>query len=304
MKLDDLTAQHTPEPFRVLIVDDEPALARLYSLMLRQVGMETREVTDPLKVMEPLVDFRPDIILMDVYMPGCNGTEIAAVIRQQEAYVGIPIMFLSSETDVTKQLEAMRQGGDDFLLKPVQPRYLISSVLTRATRARVLQNLMVRDSLTGLLNHTKTKEQLGIEIERVRRLGHEISLAMIDIDHFKKVNDTYGHATGDRVLRSLSRLLSQRMRQTDVVGRYGGEEFAVIMVGASAENARRAIEKVRASWAKLPHYSNGREFYSTFSAGVASAPPHETAATLSEAADAALYRAKGAGRDQVVLASE
>ena len=302
VKLDDLTAQHTPEPFRVLIVDDEPALARLYSLILRQIGMETREVTDPLEVMAPLVDFRPDIILMDVYMPGCNGTEIAAVIRQQEAYVGIPIMFLSSETDTFKQLEAMRQGGDDFLLKPVQPRYLVSSVLTRATRARVLQNLMVRDSLTGLLNHTKTKEQLNIEVERMRRLGHEISLAMIDIDHFKKVNDTYGHATGDRVLRSLSRLLSQRMRQTDVVGRYGGEEFAVIMIGAGAENARRAIDKVRESWAQLPHFSNGREFHSTFSAGVASAPPFNNAATLSEAADAALYQAKGAGRDRVLLA--
>ena len=301
VKLDDLTALHTPEPFRVLIVDDEPALARLYSLILRQAGMETREVTDPMQVMAPLVDFRPDLILMDVYMPGCNGSEIAAVIRQQEAYVGIPIMFLSSESDTVKQLEAMRLGGDEFVQKPVQPRYLVSSVLTRATRARVLQNLMVRDSLTGLLNHTKTKEQLGIEIERMRRLGHNISLAMIDIDHFKKVNDTYGHATGDRVLRSLSRLLSQRMRQTDVVGRYGGEEFAVIMVGAGAEDAQRAIDKVRESWAQLPHFSNGREFYSTFSAGVASAPPHTKAATLSEAADAALYQAKDAGRDRVVL---
>lgn len=301
VKLDDLTALHTPEPFRVLIVDDEPALARLYSLILRQAGMETCEVTEPLEVMAPLVDFRADLILMDVYMPGCDGSEIAAVIRQQEAYVGIPIMFLSSESDTVKQLEAMRLGGDEFLQKPVQPRYLVSSVLTRATRARVLQNLMIRDSLTGLLNHTKTKEQLNIEIERMKRLGHPVSLAMIDIDHFKKVNDTYGHATGDRVLRSLSRLLSQRMRQTDVVGRYGGEEFAVIMVGASAENAQRAIDKVRESWANLAHFSNGREFTSTFSAGVAAAPPHKTATTLSESADAALYAAKGAGRNHVAL---
>ena len=301
VKLDDLTALHTPEPFRVLIVDDEPALARLYAVILNQAGLETREVTDPLEVMAPLVDFRPDLILMDVYMPDCNGSEIAAVIRQQEAYVGIPIMFLSSESDTIKQLEAMRLGGDEFLQKPVEPRYLVSSVLTRATRARVLQNLMIRDSLTGLLNHTKTKEQLGIEIERMRRLGHTISLAMIDIDHFKKVNDTYGHATGDRVLRSLSRLLSQRMRQTDVVGRYGGEEFAVIMVGAGAENAQRAIDKVREAWEQLPHFSNGREFYSTFSAGVAAAPPHITAATLSESADSALYAAKNAGRNQVAL---
>ena len=301
VKLDDLTALHTPEPFRVLIVDDEPALARLYSVILNQAGMETREVTDPLEVMAPLVDFRPDLILMDVYMPDCNGSEIAAVIRQQEAYVGIPIMFLSSESDTIKQLEAMRLGGDEFLQKPVEPRYLVSSVLTRATRARVLQNLMIRDSLTGLLNHTKTKEQLGIEIERMRRLGHSISLAMIDIDHFKKVNDTYGHATGDRVLRSLSRLLSQRMRQSDVVGRYGGEEFAVIMVGADAENACRAINKVREAWARLPHFSNGREFYSTFSAGVSAAPPHQNADSLSGSADSALYKAKDAGRNRVVL---
>lgn len=303
-KLDDLAAQGPPEPFRVLIVDDEPALARLYSLILRQAGMETHEVTDPMQVMEPLVDFRPDLILMDVYMPGSNGTEIAAVIRQQEAYVGIPIMFLSSETNVGKQLEAMRQGGDDFLLKPVHPRYLISSVVTRAIRARVLQNLMVRDSLTGLLNHTKTKEQLNIEVERVRRLGHQISLAMIDLDHFKTVNDCYGHATGDRVLRALSRLLSQRMRQTDIVGRYGGEEFAVILVGAGAADARRAIDTIRQAWAQLPHFSNGREFHSTFSAGIASAPPHENASNLSEAADAALYAAKNAGRNRVALADE
>ncbi len=300
-KLDDLSVLHTPEPFRVLIVEDDPALASFYALTLQGAGMDTREVTDPLELMAPLVDFRPDLILMDVYMPDCQGTELAAVIRQQEAYVGIPIMFLSSEVDTDKQLEAMRLGGDEFLQKPVDSLHLILSVRTRAARARVLQNLMVRDSLTGLLNHTKTKEQLGIEIERMRRLGHPVSLAMIDIDHFKTVNDSYGHATGDRVLRSLSRLLSQRMRQTDIVGRYGGEEFAVIMVGADANNARRAIDEVRQTWANLAHSSNGREFFSTFSAGVAAAPPHENAASLSESADAALYKAKGAGRNQVTL---
>ncbi len=300
-KLDDLSVLHTPEPFRVLIVEDDATLASFYALTLQGAGMDTREVTDPMALMAPLIDFQPDLILMDVYMPDCQGTELAAVIRQQETYVGIPIMFLSSEMDSDKQLEAMRLGGDEFLQKPVDSQHLISSVRTRAARARVLQNLMVRDSLTGLLNHTKTKEQLGIEIERRRRLGHPVSLAMIDIDHFKTVNDHYGHATGDRVLRSLSRLLSQRMRQTDIVGRYGGEEFAVIMVGADAGNARRAIDEVRQSWANLAHNSNGREFFSTFSAGVSAAPPHENAASLSESADNALYEAKGAGRNQVIL---
>jgi diguanylate cyclase (GGDEF)-like protein len=302
VKLDDLTAPAAPEPFRVLIVDDEPSLGRLYSVVLRQAGIETCIVSDPMNVMAPLVDFRPDIILMDVYMPGCSGIELASVIRQQEAYIGIPIMFLSVETDVTRQLAAMRQGGDDFLIKPVQPLHLVSAVTTRATRARALRNLMVRDSLTGLLNHTKTTEQLVIELDRARRLGHTVSLAMLDIDHFKVVNDTYGHATGDRVLRSLSRMLGQRLRQTDVIGRYGGEEFAVIMNGSSMEDAQRKLESVRLSFSQLPHFSDGREFRVTFSAGIASSPPWSDAAQISEAADKALYDAKRAGRNQIALA--
>ncbi len=302
VKLDDITAHIAPEPFRILIVDDEPSLGRLFSVILRQSGMETLVVSNPMEFMAPLVDFRPDLILMDVYMPGCSGIELATVIRQQEAYIGIPIMFLSVETDISRQLDAMRQGGDDFLIKPVQPRHLISAVTTRATRSRALRNLMVRDSLTGLLNHTKTKEQLGIELDRARRLGHSVSLAMLDIDHFKKVNDVYGHATGDRVLLSLSRLLGQRLRQTDVIGRYGGEEFAVIMTGSSAADARKKLEIVREAFAGLSHIYDGHEFRVTFSAGIASTPPFGDAVRLSEAADRALYEAKRSGRNCTILA--
>lgn len=304
VKIDDLTAEHSPEPFRVLIVDDEASLGRLFSLILKQAGMLTQVVTDPLQVMGPLVDFRPDLILMDVYMPGCSGIELATVIRQQEAYVGIPIVFLSVETDMARQLAAMRQGGDDFLIKPIQPRALISAVTTRATRARVLQNLMVRDSLTGLLNHTKCKEQMAIELDRARRQGHPMTLAMIDLDHFKSVNDKFGHPTGDRVLRSLSRLLCQRLRQTDVIGRYGGEEFAVIMSGTDKESSMKVIDNVRAAFASLMHWSEGEEFRVTFSAGLATAPPHTQLEALSEAADKALYEAKRRGRNQIVAADD
>ena len=302
VKLDDLTDPQSPEPFRVLIVDDEPSLARLFSLVLRQAGMQTREVTDPLAMMTPLVDFRPDLILMDVYMPSCKGTELAAVIRQQEAFIGIPIIFLSVESDAGKQQEAMRHGGDDFLLKPVEPRNLVAAVSTRAARARVLRQLMVRDSLTGLLNHTHWKEQLEIEVSRALRGQQDIALAMLDLDCFKTVNDTYGHATGDRVLRSLSRLLTQRLRSTDVVGRYGGEEFAVILTGASADEAARRLDDIREAFAQLAHYADGQEFRVTFSAGVAGAPPNGESAGLSDAADKALYSAKRAGRNQIVCA--
>lgn len=302
VKLDDLTSPQSPEPFRVLIVDDEPSLARLFGLVLRQAGMETREVTDPLDIMNHLVEFRPDIILMDVYMPGCKGTELAAVIRQQEAYLGTPIVFLSVEADIGKQQEAMRQGGDDFLAKPVEPKNLVGAISTRAARARVLRQLMVRDSLTGLLNHTNLKEQLEIEVSRAMRLNQNIALAMLDLDHFKTVNDSYGHATGDRVLRSLARMLTQRLRATDVVGRYGGEEFAVILTGATAEAAAKRLEEVRESFADLVHFANGQEFKVTFSCGIAGARPDGESAGLSEAADKALYKAKNSGRNCIVVA--
>ena len=136
----------------------------------------------------------------------------------------------------------------------------------------------------------------------MRRLGHTISLAMIDIDHFKTVNDTYGHATGDRVLRSLSRLLSQRMRQTDVVGRYGGEEFAVIMVGANAENARgRHRQSARGVGATAAFFQRSRVLFDFFGGRGGRAAARNGGQSVRNRRDNALYSAKGAGRNQVAL---
>jgi DNA-binding response OmpR family regulator len=130
------------DPYRVLIVDDDPELASYNALLLEEAGMKTMIITDPLKVMSPLIDFNPDLILMDMYMPGCNGLELAKVIRQIESHVSIPIVFLSSETNINKQLAAMSMGGDDFLTKPIQPDHLISSVRTRAERMRIIRSFM------------------------------------------------------------------------------------------------------------------------------------------------------------------
>ena len=168
-KLDTLTAAQPPDPYRVLIVDDDPLLASHYALILRQAGIITSIVSSPAQVMQALVEVRPDLILMDVYMPECSGMELAAVIRQQEAYVSTAIVFLSSETNVTKQLEAMHWGADDFLTKPIQPGHLVSSLTTRMQRARTLRSFMVNDSLTGLLNHSRIQERIAIEIARGRR---------------------------------------------------------------------------------------------------------------------------------------
>lgn len=301
-KLDVLTTKIIIPPYRILIVDDDAELAAHFSLLLQHAGMITEVVTDPLLVMSHLSSFNPDLILMDMYMPECNGLELAKVIRQIDAYLSIPIVFLSAETNIDKQMTAMSMGGDDFLTKPIQSEHLISSVTIRAERMRIIRSLMDRDSLTGLLNHTKTKDQLDIAVERTRRQGGTLSFAMIDIDKFKAVNDTYGHPTGDRVIISLSRLLQQRLRKTDIVGRYGGEEFAVVLVDTDLESAMKVLDGIRDSFSQIRHLSDNKEFSTTFSCGIASFPKYNDATDLNNAADRALYAAKHQGRNRVVPA--
>lgn len=299
-RLDVLTARKPRVPFRILIIDDEPLLADYHATVLRHADMTTAVVTDPAQTLDTLNDFRPELILMDVYMPGCSGVELANLIRQDETYIDIPIVYLSSETDVNRQLAAMGRGGDDFLIKPIRPDHLITSVRLRADRYRMLRSFMLYDGLTGLLNHTKTKEQLDIEVSRAMRQHTMLSFAMIDIDHFKSVNDTYGHPVGDQVIRSLARLLRQRLRATDTVGRFGGEEFAVILPDTDERTALRILNELREDFAKIRHTGRGGLFPVTFSCGVVCLAPGSTVAVLLDEADKSLYAAKRSGRNRVV----
>jgi diguanylate cyclase (GGDEF)-like protein len=301
--LDRLTAIASLEPFKILIVDDSPSLADYYALALQSAGMEVRVVTEPLKTLDVMRDFSPELILMDLYMPECNGLEMAKVIRQLEAYISIPIVFLSSEQNIQTQLEAMDKGADAFLTKPIQANHLVASVSARLKRYRKLRSFMVKDGLTGLLNHTKCKEELDLEMKRVQRLGSVMVFAMLDIDFFKNVNDNYGHAAGDRVLKSLSRMLQQRLRKTDIVGRYGGEEFAVILKDTDTASAFTALDEVRKAFALIAHQSDKGDFFVTFSGGLAAYPAFVSAAEIGHAADMALYEAKREGRNRVAIAS-
>lgn len=301
-KLDELTSRQPTAPYRVMIVDDSTSLTAYYSAVLEQAGMVTYVVNDPLAVMQPLIEFAPDLILIDMYMPGCSGMELARVVRQLEAFVSIPIVFLSAEKDLDKQLSAMELGGDDFLTKPIQPQHLVASVTSRVRRSLMLRSFMVRDSLTGLLNHTAIKDQLDREMARAKRHGTHSCFAMVDIDFFKKVNDTYGHPVGDRVIKSLSRLLRQRLRENDSVGRYGGEEFAVILADTDGAAAVKVLDKIRDDFSRLRHLAEGTEFSVTFSCGVADVADFADATQVGDAADKALYKAKHGGRNQIARA--
>lgn len=302
-QLDLITASQIQDPFRVLIVDDSPTILEYHATILEQAGMLVRTVAEPMRLLNVLNDFNPDLILMDLYMPGCNGIELARIIRQIDGFLSTPIVYLSSENDFNTQAEAMSLCGDDFLVKPIDAAHLVSAVTMRATRTRFLRSLMIHDGLTGLLNHTAIKEELAREVIRSSRLNSPLSLAMVDIDFFKKVNDTYGHAAGDRVLKSLARLLKQRLRETDIVGRYGGEEFAVIMNDTDAASAAKVIDEIRTVFSRLLHLSHDKEFSVNFSCGIADLAHFSDAASLSEAADKALYQAKQRGRNKVVVNS-
>ena len=300
---DGLTAAEKPQPFRVLVVDDSEQQALYYANVLMQAGMEARVVNDPLKVLDEISDYAPELVLMDVYMPHCTGVELASVIRQQVEYLGLPIVFLSSETDRSVQLEAMRFGGDDFLTKPIEPAELIASISIRAERYRLISSRMSQDSLTGLLNHRHLMESLHNEMARAKRHGGDVAFVMLDIDHFKGINDNYGHGVGDRVIKSLARLLKQRLRGTDIIGRYGGEEFAVILPQTKVEEAVRVVEEVRVHFAALEHHVGENSFNATLSGGIATFPPATELGELREAADQMLYRAKREGRNRIISTS-
>ncbi len=299
-RLNRLTQRHCTEPFRILIVDDDGTLAEHYALVLRRGGMHASVLTRPLEILDRLDEELPDLVLMDVHMPECSGPDLVKVIRQFDRFLGLPIVYLSTETDLERQLSALRFGGDDFLTKPLTDRHLLAAVAIRAERSRVLRSLMTRDSLTSLLTHVALKERLDTELARAHRLGTPLSFAMLDIDAFKKVNDRHGHLLGDRVLKSLADLLRRRVRTSDTVGRYGGEEFGIVLPECGLEAAVRLVDGLRESFAGVRFRTGAAELGVRFSAGVAAATPESTVDRLIDEADRALYRAKARGGNRVM----
>jgi diguanylate cyclase (GGDEF)-like protein len=292
--------QHSEEaPFRILIIDDDELLAAHFQLVLEHAGMEALALSDPSQALDLVKSFRPELILLDLYMPDYPGADLARTIRQDDDWLAVPIVYLSSERDIGVQLSAMTRGGDDFLTKPISDKNLVTAVRIRALRARALSDLMYRDSLTGLLKHARIKDQLVVECERAKREDEALCAAMLDIDHFKKVNDTYGHAIGDRVIKALAQLLKQRARKTDILGRYGGEEFAVILPGCDIEMAMKILEDIRERFSRIEFAHPGGTFSATLSGGVAQLSEKLSGQSLLAAADEALYRSKQAGRNLI-----
>ncbi|MEW5680925.1 MAG: diguanylate cyclase [Pseudomonadota bacterium] len=286
---------------KVFIVDDDTLLAQHYALILGAQGIDTCAVKNVSNIIEELLRYQPDLLLMDVYMPEYSGMELAGLIRQYPALRRLPIVFLSSEGNKQLQLRAMAHGADDFITKPIDDSLLVQAIKVRLARSIQLKNLIEKDSLTSLIKHGAIKEFAVQEFDRTARSGSALSIVMVDIDRFKSVNDTYGHAVGDLVITALATLLRKRLRKTDRAGRFGGEEFLLVLPECNEQQAKILVENILKAFRLLQFTARDKQFSCTFSAGVVSTEGNtfDTVRQMIIAADEALYKAKHDGRDRV-----
>jgi diguanylate cyclase (GGDEF)-like protein len=240
------------------------------------------------------------VVLADIQMPQCTGPELAEVIRMHEDWNHLPIVYVSGASGGADRLLATRKAGEAFVSKPLDPRELVATVRANGRHARDISESVSRDSLTGVLKRSFIQEHLAAELERGLRSGGTTSVAMIDIDNFKAINDAHGHPLGDLVIRTLASVLRQRLRASDGIGRVGGEEFLAVLPNCGAAEAKAILEGALQRFRAIRFSGADVEFSCTFSAGIAEA----TAGSLPESqlvdlADQALYAAKRGGRDRV-----
>jgi len=300
--IDSLTERHLQQKYRVLIVDDQKSLSDYYSSILRASDFEVLAVNNPEhELMPALTEFVPDLILLDLYMPYCNGQDLAGIIRQIDNLISVPLVFLSAEASSDLQLRAMSTGADAFLTKPVSPDDLLLTVQSRIKRGRAVHDLVTKDPLSGLLNRRESLRRLDEEISRNRRNSTSLTVAMLDLDHFKKINDNLGHAVGDWVIKYFARSMQLIFRECDIISRHGGEEFLVIFPDTDTESAQMACKRLKkyilASEEDLP-----TPF--TFSGGLALLNNNDDGDSILDRADIALYKAKEKGRNKVITATD
>ncbi len=303
-RLQHMLEKNRAEPARILSVEDDPSQAAFLQAVLVSAGYEVLGCPDPRRFESDLSAFRPDLVLMDLLLPGVSGHDLVRYLRQDERYATLPVLFLTTESQVEAQMKTLRAGADDHLIKPILPGLLLSAVAGRLERARFLRTLVSHDGQTRLLTHTAFLERARERVARRRRdPNRAMAWAMLDLDHFKAVNDRHGHPVGDGVLMTLAALLRRRLRQTDTIGRYGGEEFAILLDELEPVEAERLLSRLLEEFREIDFKSgDGSTFRQTFSAGIAMLEEGMSLETWRENADTALYVAKSGGRNRVLLA--
>lgn len=291
-----------PAGMSVLLIDDSMTESYETKKCLIEAGFEVDDFICPIEAYEHLNKCIPDIIVVDLHMPEMNGDTFVKLVRQSDKYLGLPVVYLSNETNGYLKNKAVSEGADDFVSKPVDALNFPMHLANRIVRSREQKVQMECDSLTGLLNHTAILNQISLAADSDKL--DNIAIIMLDIDHFKLVNDTHGHQVGDKVIRGISILLTRMLRSGDLIGRFGGEEFLIALPNTSKENANMIMNRILKRFRDIKFDSDDySEFHCSFSAGISQiTSSNEIDLALSEA-DKALYQAKELGRSRVVRAA-
>jgi diguanylate cyclase (GGDEF)-like protein len=288
---------------RVLLVDDDPAVLDAMRVLLEGHQLKVCTLANPESFWETLQEVEPELLLLDLDMPGVNGRELCSVVRGDPRWSHLAVIFVTAHGDPQTVESLFASGADDCIAKPLRGSELITRVANRLERIRLHRHYAESDGLTGLATRAKASETLRRLLLLGERFSQPVSVAMLDLDRFKAINDTQGHAAGDSVLRGLGRHLAREFRGDDVVGRWGGEEFIAGMYGMARQDGVRRLVEILKRFSDEPFQGTQGTFRASFSAGVAQFPldgrdPDEILA----AADDALYSAKAAGRAQVLAA--
>ncbi|MET0791516.1 MAG: diguanylate cyclase [Polyangiaceae bacterium] len=300
----------------VLVVDDSPSIrSQIKGVLERVEGFDAFiEAGDGLQAFKLMVDRQPDLVVCDLIMPVFDGLKFLALRATRPELVNIPVIMLTADGDANRKLEVFEQGAADYVSKPFNERELLARVKVHY-RLKVLQDqlreankrleaLADTDGLTGLFNRRYFDALLVRELQRTTRYKTPMGVVLFDIDHFKRINDGYGHSMGDEVLRNVGRIVTSSVRVTDSAARYGGEEIGIVFTQTVAQGVSEVTERLRLRLAEFSHVHQGHTVKCTASFGISfcdgkgSVP---SALELVERADRALYRAKHVGRNCVVL---
>ena len=297
---------------RVLIADDEAVSRRLLESLLNRWGYQVIVAKDGLEASTALLSpDAPKLAILDWLMPGIEGVQLCRDIRRNKPEPYTYIIMLTGKRSKTDVISGLDAGADDYVVKPFDPAELKVRLRT-GKRILYLQDQLIsarealrdqatRDPLTGIWNRAAISKILSDELERSRRENSSFGIAMADLDFFKHINDTHGHPVGDEVLRSVAHAMRESIRRYDSVGRYGGEEFLIVLPGCDASNAVSHAERLRAAIARVAVETPHGSVSPTCSFGVVVAGRQSSfdAGELIEAVDVALYKAKQNGRNRV-----
>lgn len=293
-------------PEKILVIDDSSDIHALVKVRLGKEKFIISCASDGTCGMAAAREFRPDLILLDIDMPGRDGFDVCADLKADSMTRDIPIIFLSGATSTKDKIRGLELGASDYVTKPFDPAELQARVRA-SLRTRQLVELLAKkamiDGLTGLWNRTYLDAHVTIELSSARRSDEPLSCIMADVDHFKAINDTYGHSFGDDVLRAIAAVFAENCRTEDILCRYGGEEFTILLPNTPLDKAGDFAERLRLAVEARQFFYRNAPVNFTCSFGVAnlrdSIPP-----SIIELADQALYSAKHSGRNCVEICQE